>query len=171
MAFKYTGRLWFLCFILFCFLDGFDSLSSYLIQPYWCDSLSLGEIGINIMNWPTIIDEENSVVVTRAEKTLSHGDSYVFGEMLTVTLSNALISGSRAHQFIFEASVPAVFQGTKTGCGGRRSINNTTQLTMPSHSESGSIHIFAAWSKGYGQVKITSNFTLNPPLSNSNTEL
>ena len=181
MAFKYSRvfKQSFICIIFICFIDGLTSLSSYLIQPYWCDSISLGEIGIDIMNWPTILDEENNVVVTRGEKTLSEGDTYVIGEMLTVTLSNPDIVGSRAHQFIFETTVPAMFQGTKTGCGGRRSINNTTQLTMPSDSESGSlqpIYIFAAWSKGYGQVKITSNFTLNPPPAtvdtpNSDTEL
>ena len=83
MAFnKYSRGLKqsFICVLFFCFIiDGFNSLSSYLIQPYWCESISLGEIGINIMNWPTILDEENSVVVTRADKTLSQGDTYVIG--------------------------------------------------------------------------------------------
>ena len=147
-----------------------DSLSSYLTQNYWCDSLSLGEIGIDIMNWPTVEDKENQVRVLRGDVSLNDGDNYIFGETLTVTLNNEGIVGSRAHQYCFEVTSPGQFEGpkNKVGCNGRRSILNTTTLVMPAltadtDGSSIPVQIFCAHSKGYGQVKITGNFTLYPP--------
>ncbi len=147
-----------------------NSLSSYLTQSYWCDSLNLGDIGVDIMNWPTIVDTENKVKVLRGEKELNDGDTYVYGETLMVTLNNEGIIGSRAHQYCFEVTSPGQFEGPKykVGCNGRRSILNMTTLIMPalttdSDKSSTPLQIFCAHSKGYGQVKITGNFTLNPP--------
>ena len=150
-----------------------NSLSSYLTQPYWCDALHLHEIGVDIMNWPTIEDHDNKVKVLRGDNELKDGDTFVYGESLTVTLSNENIVGSRAHQYCFEVSAPGQFEGPKykVGCDGRRSILNVTTLVMPTLAADAdaapSVQIFCAHSKGYGQVKITSNFTLHAPSSHT----
>ena len=154
------------------FFDSSHALSSYLTQPYWCDELDLTNVGgVDIMGYPLKLDEhQNTVKISRADGTvLDDGATYVAGETLTVTLSTEAISASRAHQFVFEVHGPAAFaKGPRTGCGGRRATTNVTSLHVaPTGDASGPIRVFAAWSKGYGQVRVTGNFTLSPPPSSA----
>ena len=154
------------------FFESSHALSSYLTQPYWCDELDLTNVGgVDIMGYPLKLDEhQNTVKISREDGTvLDDGATYVAGETLTVTLSTEAISASRAHQFVFEVHGPAAFaKGPRTGCGGRRATTNVTSLHVaPTGDTPGPIRVFAAWSKGYGQVRVTGNFTLSPPPSSA----
>lgn len=152
--------------LLFFIFAAAGALSSYLTQPFWCDELQLTNVGgVDIMGYPLILDEhKNTVKVSRGDTVLSDGDPYVPGETLTVTLSTTDISASRAHQFVFEVHGPAAFaKGPRTGCGGRRATTNVTSLLVAAPSEADPVRLFVAWSKGYGQVRVTANFTLIPP--------
>jgi hypothetical protein len=142
------------------------SLASYMIQDYFCDrNIS---VGTYIMNHEALLDDDNTVIVTRGVTELSSGDPYILGEELTIRFSNSALL-KQGIQVCFESNGAAAFSGPKSGCndGERsRSYEDSPTLTMPADaSAAGVVKVHAGWAVGYKFVYVTEPFVLNPPPS------
>ncbi len=89
-------------------------------------------------------------------------DTYIFGESLTVTLSNT------NNQYLIETANAKIEKG---GCDGRRVANkNNVIVVMPSPTSSETpvdVSIWAGWAEGHSAVSVTDVLVLKAPSTHS----
>ena len=130
-----------------------SSFADWMAKDYCDRKLVVGEI---VMNNEIGRSAERLVMVFRGESELSSNDSYQYGEVLTVTISNT------DNQYVFD-TVNGLFRGG--GCQGKRIAgkkDKVVQLEMPGegHLE---VSVWAGWATGHEAVTITPSFILTPP--------
>lgn len=134
----------------------------HMTETYYCNNYQL-TTSQTIMGNKAKSSSARTLTVFRGSTSLSSGATYVAGETLTVHVYE---SGStddnyntNSNGFVFQTT-GATFQNGK--CSNKRYAGGYGTLIMPAGG-SGAVTVWAGWAQSYGQVYLTSTFTLADP--------
>jgi len=136
-----------------------NSFASELTRRYCSLKLEEGEM---MMNWPVVKQYTNSysIKVTTEDGTLVANNSrYTYGQRLLVSMDPV------HYQVVFDVSNAKFDPGYCPGKNRTHVYANAT-LIVPIESEN-QIVLTSVFARQYGQVQLTENFVLNPPLLNN----